>query len=610
MFELSENKKKIVAHNGHLLVHGGPGCGKTTVSIIKAEALVSGPLRPTQKVLFLSFARATVARVIEALAEHSASKPEARRRVDVDTYHAFFWRLLQSHGYLLGLPRRLSILAPPAQAVALSSIRHEFGPTKKLNEVDKKKKLARETEELHRLAIQEGKVCFDLFADFAAQLLDGSTKICQLVSSAYPVIILDEFQDTSAEQWRVVQCLGKNSTLIALADPEQRIYDFIGADVKRLDHFRERFKPLEIDLSGENHRSGGTDIATFGNDLLKGKFRKSYVGMSLFLFPPNQNQAIAALKGQTLQARKRLLELGNKHWSLAVLVPTKRMMRQVSDAFRIAQPSMPAINHRAAIDMEGAILAAEVIAFFMQPRAPTGDFEAFVELVCNFYCGKGGDDPSATDINQSVAVRKAFEKSLALRDRGKAIPANSIMVPMIAGYERARSLTITGNPDDNWTAVRKVMMECGCKRLADVVEESRNVRFLDRGTQLREALALDWRNNGSYLNALDIVRQAFIREHFAVSGKPEAGVVVMNMHKAKGKQFDEVIIFEGWPIRDKRDKNKIASNPDRIVRGNSDQCDLTHARYTFRVSVTRAKMRTTILTPKGNPCILLKSGNN
>jgi DNA helicase II / ATP-dependent DNA helicase PcrA len=201
-------------------------------------------------------------------------------------------------------------------------------------------------------------------------------------------------------------------------------------------------------------------------------------------------------------------------------------------------------------------------------------------------------------------LRKAHAEFAAYRIAGKPLRKNSIFVNLFSVYTHTRALVRTGIPDDDWRGMRRVLQEGACVRLQEIAEEVRNVRVLDRGTYLRQALAQDWRDHGEYRNALAIARQAFIQEHFSTASKPEAGVVVMNMHKAKGKQFDEVIIFEGWPTKV---KGAPLHNPDRIVRFNSKDEINDQARQTFRVSVTRAKRRTTILTPQGDRRILLGS---
>jgi len=603
MMTTNEKHDKVMSATGHVLVTGGPGSGKTTISILKAAAVVESHLQPEQRVLFLSFARATVSRIIEAIEREHELSPRQKSRIHVETYHAFFWRILKTHGYLIGLPRRLSILLPQNEAVALSAIRNEYKADRQLNHAAKKEKKSRENAERERLASEEGRVCFDLFALYTGQLLHRSRRIRKLLALMYPYIVLDEFQDTNGDQWHVVKALAENSIICALGDPEQRIYDWIGADPERLNHFREECEPEEIDLGDDNHRSKGTDIRMFGDHALRGEFRrKSYEGVSVVQFECNSNQAYATVCAATLQGRKRLLKTKRRDWSLAVLVPTKRMTRQVSDVFRSPPANLPAIRHSAAVEMEGAILAAELVGILLQPAVDENLRTVFIQMLCNFYRGKGGETPSKTALDEAARIERAFDDFNRRVAAGRSILGNSILVSTFEVYEQTRVLCHTGNPEKDWLAVRKVLDEGKCKRLREVAEELRNVRLLDRGAQLRQNLSQNWRDHGAYVDALEIVRQTFVQEHFSMTRRPEMGVVVMNMHKAKGKQFDEVIIFEGWP---RYVGNQIVSNPGRIVRGNIETNLDDQTRQNFRVSVTRGKKRVIILTPKYDPCILL-----
>jgi DNA helicase-2/ATP-dependent DNA helicase PcrA len=165
-----------------------------------------------------------------------------------------------------------------------------------------------------------------------AKLLAQSNALLGIISDAYPVIILDEFQDTNAEEWELIRVLGKKSRLIALADPEQRIYEFRGADPARLGEFIDECNPTPFDFGSENHRSKDTDIVQFGNDLLTGRNKgKIYNNVHCVYYEIRKgNGKHLRLKTTVLNAYKRLTKTGRRDWSLAVLVPSNNLMLEVS----------------------------------------------------------------------------------------------------------------------------------------------------------------------------------------------------------------------------------------------------------------------------------------
>jgi DNA helicase-2/ATP-dependent DNA helicase PcrA len=96
--ELDDIRKEILATGGHLLIQGGPGCGKTTIALLKA-ATVLKTLEAEQRVLFLSFSRAAVRQISDRM--RGTLTRADRGRLEVRTFHSFFLELVRAHGPLM-----------------------------------------------------------------------------------------------------------------------------------------------------------------------------------------------------------------------------------------------------------------------------------------------------------------------------------------------------------------------------------------------------------------------------------------------------------------------------------------------------------------------------
>lgn len=288
-------RDSVMTCEGHALVIGGPGSGKTTLALRKAVKRIRDGMLPGQSALFLSFSRAAVARILDAARLESTSAEQDL--LSIQTFHSFFWEILKAHAYLLGAPRKLSILLPQDEK-ALSG---------GLTEDDEG--WAEWVVERTRLFREEGRIAFDLFAQNATELLSRSAHLRSSLARRHPIVIVDEAQDTGQFAWQCIQMLAPNTQVICLADLEQQIFDYLpGVGPERVIAIREALNPHEIDLGTQNHRSPDSEILAFGNDILSGKARGApYKGISTLQYrpekpPPNWNHLLRRALGELLKA--------------------------------------------------------------------------------------------------------------------------------------------------------------------------------------------------------------------------------------------------------------------------------------------------------------------
>jgi DNA helicase-2/ATP-dependent DNA helicase PcrA len=573
-FVICEKRRTVLDAEGHVLVTGGPGSGKTTIALAKAVKRIEAGLKLGQMVLFLSFSRAAVARIAES--SKTQVPRESQGLLVIQTFHSLFWEILRTHGYLLGSPRRLGLLLPYDERAKRAGL-EERDPVW--------------IEERERLFREEGRVAFDLFAVKAAALLGGSAVIRRLVADRYPLVIVDEAQDTAEDQWLCVKTLASLSQLVCLADLDQQIYDFRpGVTAERLTHIVQSLSPVVVDLGSENNRSPGGEILQFGNDILLGTPRGApYMGVSRLGLPRKVKDRDRWIRQSVgLISRKILDSTGSRPESVAFLASWSKGVTVISRALRGTSPEQE-IVHQVHFDETEVYLASRIIAFCMEPKkheAEREDLATLLDLLAAVFRARG----SATALKEGDKI--ANWAKLA-RDGGA--PQYPVVKQVTAILHRLVSYRFSGDPRQDWLFVRNLFRSVKAKVLRGVVNEVEYLMAFSRGRRISAGLLASWQKDGCYSDARGALDSALAEDQLISGITDLRGLNVMTIHRAKGKEFDGVIIFNEANISPLASVHEVAPYPK--------------SRRLLRVGITRAKHHVLLLCDAISPCPLL-SGHN
>jgi ATP-dependent DNA helicase UvrD/PcrA len=573
--KICAERQKVLDDTGHVLVLGGPGSGKTTIALKKAFVRVEAGMLPGQGVLFLSFSRAAVARIVQA------SRLELPRKdrvlLDVQTFHSFFWDLLKTHAYLLGAPRQLRILLPQDERVLNGGVKEDKQPTEWDLWCQKR----------DRLFSIEGRIGFDLFAPKAAELLARSDWIRKLVAEKFPLIIVDEAQDTGPDAWRCVELLAGGTQIICLADLEQQIFDHLpGIGPERIESIKAALSPLEVNLGSENLRSPGSEIADFGRDILLRRARASgYKGVSSMSFNRSSDLGTTMRKALGCLQREIKKETGKWARTIAILVPSSPEAAKVSVSLNSGKKP---VQHKLLFDEAEALLAARFAAYLLEPRQDTKECHQIAEALLLL-----------SDIKKSSGATGDVTRWGKWADKCKKGEISN--AGMVQALRKVLSTLTTaaysGDPGRDWTLVKRRLRESKEPVLIAVAQHLDYLVAFNRGKRIGANLVARWEIHGAYSEARQALDSALTQDLILNGVDDPDGIQVMTIHKSKAKQFDGVVLLR----RETHNGQTLISN--FIWR--DDAPPYRRSRRILMVGVTRARVHTLMVQQVWPACPIM-----
>jgi len=286
---LNESQLKAVVHEGGpLFVVAGAGTGKTKTLTSRIAYLINQGADP-RHILAVTFtnkaAREMKQRVIDMTGPHAMG-------VWLYTFHAFGLQILRRHIAVLPYGYRPNftvideddgkkIIQDQIKELGLDIKQYSIKGLKNLISLYKSRRLEgfeRTDEEKiykkYQTYLRENQlVDFDDLLLYTLELLEDYPEIRTKYQTYFEHILVDEFQDTDAIQYKVMKILAElHKNVFVVGDPDQSIYAFRGANYENSTLFQKDFHAQMIVLE-QNYRSTN-QILKAANQLIQYNFNR------------------------------------------------------------------------------------------------------------------------------------------------------------------------------------------------------------------------------------------------------------------------------------------------------------------------------------------------
>ena len=415
-----------------------------------------------------------------------------------------------------------------------------------------------------------GKMDYDDQMVFAYQALEEDAEIVESLRERYNYICVDETQDTSKIQHKIIKILSQGNSIFMVGDEDQSIYGFRAAYPRALLNFRYDYINPYILRMEKNYRSTEQIVEKAQNFISqnRGRYEKNMTSER----GTGENVVLEVVDSREEQYNRVLEIAKNADRETAFLYRDNESSVVLVDLF--LRNNVPFKLRKPEMNFFGNRVVKDVIAY-LSLALNENDTDSFFQI-----CNKG------------IIYLKNQQKDYAIKNckfkRMSIYDAIEGQMQYLKEHQRDRAKTFKSVMDrvskSNTYDAISIILDSGYE---DYLEKE----HLDRGkVEILQILSKQEPNIRSFLNRLTELEK-LISQGFSSSADNK--IVLSTIHSSKGMEYDSVYIIDVYDGRFPSSRPNIFSRSKDSADGEQEE------RRLFYVGITRAKNRLQLFSING-----------